>query len=283
MQSQNQSQEITPEFFIVSGVNIDTGNSELSTVVNLTKEQLKNRWSTQAGQNILTRWKANGFKRDVLDNLVGKYYEHTDLRGIPLVKQDLTKANLSKVDFYGANLEGSIFKNADFTNSWLSESSIKSACFDYATMKDVLIDNVEFNYKTSFTGVSLRSIDFNLAAVLQDYATSQQRIESLKVRHPILAKFLCITCDYGRSFGRFLLCCLIVVFTFGLVYFLLSGLSKSGFWNSMYFSVMAFTSFGSDIQAVSVISKILVTIEVLTGYLMSGLLIGILVKKIIGN
>jgi Ion channel/Pentapeptide repeats (8 copies) len=283
MQSQNQFQEITPEFFIVPGVNINPGSPELSTIVNLTKNELRDRWNTPAGRTILTRWKTNGFKRDVLDNMVGKFYDHTDLRGIPLINENLAWANLSKIDFYGAILEDSNFKNADFTDSYLSESIIEGACFDYAKMKDVLIDNVRFDYKTTFTGVSLRTIDFNLAAVLQEYAANQQRIESLKSRYPVLAKFLWITCDYGRSFGRFLLWCSAVVVAFGLLYFSLKGLSKPGFWNSIYFSTMVFTSFGSDIQPVTDISRILVAIEVIIGYLMSGLLIGILLKKLINN
>ncbi|MBN3875189.1 pentapeptide repeat-containing protein [Nostoc sp. JL23] len=284
MQPHNQTQEITPEFFINPGVNLDAGSQELLTMVNLSKEQLRNRWFTPAGQNILTRWKTNGFKRDVLDRMVGKYYEHTDIRGIPLVKENLTKANLSKVDFYGANLENTNFKNADLTDSYLSETNIKGACFDYAKMKDVLIDHVEFNNKTSFTGVSLRSIDFNLSALLQEYATNQQRIESLKSKHPILAKILYITCDYGRSFSRFLFCCLAMVISFSLIYWLSAGsLSKPGFWNSLYFSIMAFTSFGSEIQALSVAGKFFAAIEVITGYLMTGLLVAILIRKTIGD
>ncbi|MDZ8071154.1 MAG: pentapeptide repeat-containing protein [Nostoc sp. DedQUE08] len=286
MQSHNQTQEITPEFFINAGVNLDTGGNQedLLTMVNLSKQQLRDRWFTPAGQNILIRWKTNGFKRDVLDRMVGKYYEHTDIRGIPLIKEDLTRANLSKVDFYGANLENSNFKNADLTDSWLSETNIKGACFDYAKMKDVLIDHVEFSNKTSFTGVSLRSIDFNLSALLQEYATNQQRIESLKSKHPILAKILYVTCDYGRSLSRFIFCCLVVVVSFSLIYWLSAGsLSKLGFWNSLYFSIMAFTSFGSEIHALSTAGKFLTTIEVITGYLMTPLLVAILVRKTIGD
>lgn len=283
MYSQNQAPEITPEFFISPNVNLDTGNPELLTMVNLTKEQLRNRWFTPAGHNILTRWKAHGFKRDMLDSLVGRFYDHTDLRGIPLVKEDLSKTNLSKIDFYAANLKNSSFRNANFTDSYLSESNIEGACFDYANMKDVLIDHVEFDNKTTFTGVSLKSIDFNLSALLQQYATNQQRIESLKSRHPVLAAILYVTCDYGRSFSRFLLCCSLVVIFFSFMYWLIPGLSQPGIWNSFYFSIMTFTSFGSDVQAVTAIAKILAAVEVIVGYLMTALLVAILVRKTIGD
>ncbi|MBW4623911.1 MAG: pentapeptide repeat-containing protein [Cyanosarcina radialis HA8281-LM2] len=281
---QSQIQEITPEFFINPRVDLQKGSQELLTMVNLSKEQLRQRWNSQKGQYILSKWKSNGFDRQILDDIVGKYYGHTDIRGIYLNGEDLSRANLSEMDFYGSNLENTIFKYADLSNSWLSESNIKGACFDGANMNGVLIDNVKFNNKTSFRGVNLSAINWNLALLVQDLANGQQRIENLKAKHPILAIFLRITCDYGRSFVRFLLSCLIVVIVFGLLYSLVPGsLSKTNFWDSIYFSAMTFTTTGSDIQAISVVSKILVVIEAAIGYLMTGLLIAILVRRTIGE
>lgn len=281
---QSQTAEITPDFFIYPGQDLDQKSQEILTIVNLSKEQLQQRWTTQQGKYILAKWKGEKFARNVLDSLVGKYYGHTDIRGIPLAREDLSKVDLSKVDLYRANLEDAVLKFTNLSDSWLSESNIKGACFDFAIMKDVLIDNVEFNKKTSFIGVNLHTMNFNLAALLQDYATTQQRIHNLKTKHPILAGFLWITCDYGRSFTRFFIWCLAVVIVFSLLYTLIPGsLSKPGFWNSLYFSTMAFTTLGSDIQAVSPVGKMLVVIEGAIGYLMTGLLVAILVRKTIGD
>lgn len=282
MQSQNT--EITPDFFIKPGQDLDEKSQEIRTIATLSKEQLWQRWNTQTGQYILSKWRGNKYDRKVLDSLVGKYYGHTDIRGIPLAREDLSKVDLSKVDLYRANLEDAVLKFANLSDSWLSESNIKGACFDFAIMKDLLIDNVEFNKKTSFIGVNLNTMNFNLAALLQDYATTQQRIQNLRTKHPILAGFLWITCDYGRSFTRFFIWCLAVVIVFGLLYTLIPGsLSKPGFWNSLYFSTMAFTTLGSDIQAVSPVGKILVVMEAAIGYLMTGLLVAILVRRTIGD
>ncbi|KYC42115.1 hypothetical protein WA1_19145 [Scytonema hofmannii PCC 7110] len=282
MQAQNQ--EITPEFFILPNVNLDKGSQELMTMVNLSKEQLRDRWKTNEGRYILSRWKGNGFDRKILDSLVGKYYDHTDLRGVPLVKENLTKVDLSKVDFYSAILENSKLNFANLSDSWLSESNIRGACFDYAKMPDVLIDNTEFDGKTSFTGVNLKVVDFNLAALLQKHATNQQRIENLKTRYPVAAAFYRITCDYGRSFPRFLLWCLVVILGFGVVYAVLPGsLNKTGLWNGLYFSFMTFVTANSDVQAASVVGKILSVIETGLGYLMAGLLISIFIKQAVGD
>ncbi|WP_448267958.1 hypothetical protein [Nostoc sp. DSM 114159] len=91
MQSHNQTQEITPEFFINAGVNLDTGGNQedLLTMVNLSKQQLRDRWFTPTGQNILIRWKTNGFKRNVLDRMVGKYYLMTPLLVAILVRKTI--------------------------------------------------------------------------------------------------------------------------------------------------------------------------------------------------
>lgn len=281
---QSQTPEITSEFFIHPQFNLDETSQEIRTIVNLSKEQLRQRWNTEKGQYILSRWKGNKFDRQILDQLVGKYYDHTDIRGIPLTREDLSKVDLSKVDLYSANLENAILKYTDLTDSWLSESNIKGACFDYAKMNGVLIDNVEYNNKTSFKAVNLKAINFTLAFLLEDFANNQQRIENLKDKHPILAKILEITCDYGRSFTRFFAWCLTVIILFGILYAIIpNSLDRTGFWNSLYFSFATFTTLSSNIQVLSVFGKLLVVIEAAIGYLMTGLLIAILVRRTIGD
>jgi hypothetical protein len=73
--------KLDDHFFIASSVDLNDSDSEMVTIVHLSKAQLKERWNTSRGRNILTRWKTNGYKRDALDSLIGKYYGHTDIRG----------------------------------------------------------------------------------------------------------------------------------------------------------------------------------------------------------
>jgi uncharacterized protein YjbI with pentapeptide repeats len=114
--------------------------------------------------------KANGFNWQVLDNLVGKFYGHTDIRGIDLSGSDLTDADLKEVDLFSANLKKTVFKFADLTGSYVSEANLKGACFDWERMKGVLVDNVDFDSKTSFIGINLKEINFTLAALIQESA-----------------------------------------------------------------------------------------------------------------
>jgi len=76
---------INEHLFINPGVNIGKKNhKDIKTIVNLSKEEIKARWENQLGQSILSKWRANNFDRKLLNQLVGKYYDHTDIRGISL-------------------------------------------------------------------------------------------------------------------------------------------------------------------------------------------------------
>ncbi|HHO55300.1 MAG TPA: two pore domain potassium channel family protein, partial [Trueperaceae bacterium] len=58
----------------------------------------------------------------------------------------------------------------------------------------------------------------------------------------------------------------------------------NNFLNSLYFSFVTFTTLGfGDISPISSIAKFLVILEVFIGYLMLGLLVTIISKKVIPN
>jgi len=146
--------------FIKANFDLDKNDEEVYRIISLDKAELRNRWHSEYGQNIISKWKDSGFDRGTLDQLVGKYYGHTDLRGINLSGLSLETKDLSNIDFYAGNLENSNFSKATLSNSWLSESNIKSAKFDWARMDGCLLDNVQFDRKTSFVGVNLSAINF---------------------------------------------------------------------------------------------------------------------------
>ena len=273
------------DLFISPGVNLQSGDEHLDVMVNLSAEALKDRWDTEEGISILSSWKASGFERSVLDKLVGRYYDHTDIRGISLAKETLKKVDLNSVDLYRANLESATFHEVNLKNSWLSEANIKGASFEWVDMTGVLVDNADFDHETKFSGVNLNSINFTLAALLQDVVVGQQRIEHLERRYPMFALFLKLTCDYGRSFGRFLVCSISIIILFGVIYKLFPGsINVDDLGSSMYFSVVTFTTLGyGDLFPVSALGKVIVIIEVLLGYIMIGLLVAILSRRIIGK
>ena len=279
--------KITQDLFVQAGEDIQNNTidkKDWNTIAILSKQQVKERWNTAQGKSILTTWTNNKFARDVLEDLVGKFNGRFDLRGINLSNLDLTSKDVSYIDFFSSNLENTNFVYANLTESFLSESNIKGAKFDWTKMNGVYTDSVKFNNKTSFLGVNLNSINFTLAVLLQDLALSQQRIANLEKTKPILAAILRSTCDYGRSFTRFFGWCFGIVFVFSFLYFFIpNSLTSNNFWDDLYFSALTFITVTFTIQPVSVAGKVLALIEAGLGYLMTGLLVAILVKKTVGN
>jgi Pentapeptide repeats (8 copies) len=276
--------KLNQNFFVEPKQDIQKGDSDFVTLARLSPEDLIKRWDSDHGRYVLNTWRANRFERSNLEDLVGRFYGHIDLRGAPLSRQDLQAVDLSDVDLFKANLEGSQLLYANLNGSYLSESNLKGACLDWAKMDGALVDNADFDTRTSFTGVRLNKVDFTLAETLKDHAYIQQRIENLKRKHPYMARVLWLTCDYGRSFSRFFAWCAGVIVVFGIAYAATpNALTADNPWTSLYFSLLTFAGAGGDIQAIAPLARMLVAIEVGIGYLMSGLLVAIVAKRVIGD
>lgn len=163
-----------------------------------TKEQLVDRWRSPDGAALLKKLYAERFSRHVINGCIDKPFGHYDLRGIDLANASLVGLDLSGIDFFGADFSGANLSNCNLTDSWLSESIIKGANLEWATLKDTLLDNVQFNRQTNLLGVNLSQANFTLSTLLYDLALSQQRIQQLEQHHPLFAFALKWLCDYGR-------------------------------------------------------------------------------------
>ena len=152
--------------FIRPGINLHRGIAEqakaLTAIVNLKHLDVRDRWHTLAGRTIRDQWQASGYQRSKLNELVGGYYGRADLRGIPLSKADLSGANLSYIDFFFSDFSAANLSQSDLTGSWLSEANIKSTQFYGTKMDGVILDNVDFDEKTSFLGVNLVTLHFDI-------------------------------------------------------------------------------------------------------------------------
>ena len=270
--------------FIPAKVDLNKGDPELLRFVGMNKHDLRSRWDTPRGREILAAWQQAGFARGTLDALVGRYYGHTDIRGINLTGKSLQDADLSRVDLFAANLRKTNLSRSDLSDSWLSESDIRGASFDFAIMDDTRVDTVMFDADTSLRHVNLNAVNFTMRPLLEDLAIGQQRIADLEANHRILAAVLRTSCDYGRSFGRFFLWVFGLIIVFGLLYTFPGTTSASGVFDNLYFSVVTFTTLGyGDIVPVSALGRVLVIIEVMVGYMMLGLLVGIISRRVIGR
>jgi len=277
------SSAITNDFFIRPGQNVELEQDRdgYMFLVNMTPTQLCQRWHSSSGQQILTSWEAQGFSREVLERQVGQIYGYIDLRGIPLVGKTLKNVDLSKVELFRADLSRSTFDSVNFDHSHFSEAKIQGTSFRYCSMREILIDNAEFDSGTTFTGIDLNSINFTLAILLKDAVTNQQRITDLERYHPVLATVLRATSDYGRSFFRFFAWCLGAIVLFGVIYIWTGGINASGFIGGVYYSASVFFGASVAITPLSVTAKVMTLVERAIAYLSMGLLVTIMIRRTI--
>lgn len=277
------SQSPTP--FIPAAVRVDSSHSEVNFYATQTAEALKARWNTEEGKRILEAWEGAQFDRKILAGLVGVFYDNLDARGAPLKLAKASGADLSHIDMFSADCRDAEFKGGDLTGSFLSEADIRGADFSWAKMDGAFLDSAKFDEKTKFLGVNLNAVNFNLAALLRERAITQQRVADLENRYPLLAFFLSVTCDYGRSFGRWSLWVAGTIVVFAVLFWTVPGATnaKDPF-DAFYFAVVTFTTLGyGDILPVSVVGKAMAVAEVSIGYVMGGLLIAILTRKVLGS
>lgn len=253
---------------------------------NQTKPLLIERWHSPRGVALLEKLHAGHFSKHVMDGCIEKPFGHYDLRGIDLTNAQMEGLDLSGIDFFGADFSRANLSKCDFTDSWLSESVIKGADFEWSVLKNTLLDNVQFNRQTNLLGVNLSQANFTLSTLLYDLALSQQRIQQLEQHHKHFALALKWLCDYGRSFTRYALWVVILVMSYACAYFLLDGISfkePKTFLDCAYFSLVTFATVGyGDILPISAFAKCVVMSEIAIGYLMGGLLIAILSKRVMG-
>ena len=147
-----------------------------------------------------------------------------------------------------------------------------------------------------------RHIDEVANPFFKRYVADQQFIRAFNQANPILAKLWRWSSDYGRSLTLWASWSLFIAFLFALAYMPLrtwmptwmqdwtphfhqtTG-AYSGepltFWNCFYFSVVTFTTLGfGDVVADNAAARLLVTLEVIFGYLMLGGLISIFSNKL---
>jgi hypothetical protein len=276
------------EMLIPPGRDVKKADPDYRHLAEMDREALVERWSSTEGRQIVSAWKAGGFTRDTISKLVGKLNGKLDLRGISLCNESLRQQDLSDCDLYGADLRQTDLYNADLRRSYLSEAQIQGATLSWIKVDDTFADNVHFDRSTKLLGIDLSGINTNFAFHLIAESRDQQRVAELKERHPVLACLLWITCDYGHSVWRWTIWTLATILLFGLIFsafpWLLhhpEGVVHPG--EGFYFSVVTFTTLGfGDIYPATTMARVLVSIEVVLGYLMGGVFIAILTKQVLG-
>ena len=269
--------------FIAPGVNITSDHAEIAKFATASKADLEKRWSTVRGRDIKQSLVKPGVLKENAASLLGRIYGKIDLRGIDLVDEDMKGWDLSEIDFFAANFRNCQLVGANLNNSYLSEANLEGTDLSWCKLKETFFDGVAFDRNTKLLGINTNEINSNLAILLVDQANTQQRIAHFESRHPNFSKLLWATCDYGRSIPRLLFWILILVLAYTFVYWCFPDFAKTSGWiDSLYFSIVTMTTLGyGDLTPENDIAKLVALSQVVLGYMLGGLLVGIIAKRMI--
>jgi len=274
-----------PDNFVPPGTDLGKEHEDYRDFATRSRAALIDRWSTPEGQSILAALQNGSFERQLIEASVGKILGKYDLRCITLRNQRLRQVDFSGCDLFSADFTDADCWNADFRDSYLSEAVFTGADLSWVKVKETLVDNVQIDHNTKLLSIDISGLNTNFALNFIAEVRDQQRIYELRERHPWFAEFLRISSDYGRSLFRWALWTLAVIIGFGLTFTFWPDNVKgiSGGLDGIYFSVVTFTTLGfGDIYPATVLGKVLVMAEVVVGYIMGGVFIAILTRRVLG-
>jgi uncharacterized protein YjbI with pentapeptide repeats len=212
--------------------------------------------------------------------------QQVDFRGADLQGANLLKANLRRARLEQSQMMGASFEETDLTSARLEGSDISGATFRGANLDGTWVAGVKFSRRTLFWRTSLNQMTGD--PVFGRFARDQDYIETFRVRHPIAFGLWAISSDCGRSMVRWLISSSVLIIFFGLIFLLLRDnfiINEEGrevtWFTYFYYSIITFTTLGfGDVVPRTTLGEVLVSIEVIFGYLMLGGLVSIFANKL---
>lgn len=243
-------------------------------------------------------------------NLMLAHLEGVDFTSAYLEGAELTGAHLESADFTGANLEGAELTSAHLEGARLWGTNLKGADCKMSVLDGkTLLWICKIDEETDFTGTGLESarveprLKVNLQAKIRRKQWEEWYEEGSKFKQQykkLIVKPFWWVSDYGRSTGRIVGCFFCLSFIFALFYYLIGVIDGQGIIanlfidhntpngnsvfispyivpvRAVYFSIVTMTTLGfGDMyaQAGSSLGHILLTIQVLVGYVLLGALV----------
>jgi uncharacterized protein YjbI with pentapeptide repeats len=226
-------------------------------------------------------------------DLTGALFRRADLQEADFAASDWAKgACLRNVSFANADLRNANFTRAELNGADLSEANIGGANFCRADISDTHVAGLRFD-RSKMRGkcLGIRGIDscygnalFRRAAADQDFLDTLELHWKGSWRMALFQAWSLI--DYGRSLIRVAMIAVCLTALFGAIYSVFPELlnvndSAKTWFTPFYFSVVTYTTLGfGDVKPATLTGEIIVSVEVILGYLTLGLLISVLTEKL---
>lgn len=193
---------------------------------------------------------------------------------------------LDECDFSGTNLTLSNFNNCILENgnlcrAWISDVSFKNSNLGY----------IKYDRKIDFLNINSGAFEGNSNPLFVDFIKRKQYLKNFKnhnLGNKIIYYIWLVISDCGQSFLRWLSWSIIISLLFGLLFtkysdsFLVTKSRELTSFSFYYYSIVTFTTLGyGDITPNNILGEVLVTIEVVIGYIMLGGLLSIFSNKFI--
>ncbi|NJM76289.1 MAG: hypothetical protein HC852_11475 [Acaryochloridaceae cyanobacterium RU_4_10] len=233
-------------------------------------------------------------------DLCGTNLSGANLRFAKLYNADLSAVNLSGAHLIEADFRSANLSCADLSEATLSGANLSDADLSWANLTDSSISGVKWNpRKMRGKYMGIRGIDssygnalFKRAAADQDYLDTLENHWKGKWQTYLFKLWGLI--DYGRSMERVVAIACIIMIIFGLTYSIFPGLlgldcvpgaqgcNRHSLFTPFYFSIVTFTTLGfGDITPKTFVGELIVSLEVILGYAVLGLLISVLADKVV--
>ena len=231
------------------------------------------------------------------------FKDEAHFRGVSFCKDlDCVQAQFSETTIFN---HSKFLGTADFTSA---RFAISASYRDVSYIPNTIwrwFKNIRKREREVPTEFYLDSEDINevLNPFFKRYVADQQFIRAFREKNPFWAQVWRWSSDYGRSLALWALWSLLIALSFSFLYMTPgpawlpewfqermpqfhqvtgtdTGLPLT-FWKSFYFSIVTFTTLGfGDVVADNTLARILVTLEVIFGYIMLGGLISIFANKL---
>ena len=243
----------------------------------------------KGGPDGIREWNSRRANGELIPSLEGIVLHGKRLRGVNFGDADLASATLDESTITDADLSGATLTFASLRGAVLVGTDFRGTKLYCADFTSARASKALFDDSMQCRGCLVDG-GFSDSPLLKRHIQDRAYIESYTSSHPFRSWLWKTSCDFGRSYLRLAIVFLIVAVVFASIYWACPGMlnwKESGKVEmcrpveALYYSVVTLTTLGfGDITARTNVGASVVMFQVITGYVLLGLLISVLADKV---